>query len=143
MTTKRESIIAAMVNQLSGTTNVSDRIYRSRVVPLQRNESPALVIEPIADTPDENIATPYIDWSLTVRVSVIVRADIPDQVADPIVESVHKKLMDDLSLSNNAIDIRPGNTNFELVDADKPAGVIGMDYIVRYRTSLTDLATSP
>jgi hypothetical protein len=142
MTTRRESILAAIASALVGTTGVSTRIYRSRVEPLSRGESPALVIEPINDTAEQNTSLPTLDWSMTVRIAVIVRGNVPDQIADPIVESLHAKLMADLTLGGYAIDVQPQGVNFELVEADQPAGVIGCDYLVRYRTSVTNLATA-
>jgi len=141
MTTRRETILARIRTNLTDTSNVGTRIYRSRVEPLTRGESPAIVVEPISDTAEQNTSLPRLDWSLTVRVAVIVRGDVPDQVADPIIESLHGKLMDDLTLNGNAIDLQPLSVNFELLEADQPAGVISCDYLVRYRTSLTDLTT--
>jgi len=142
MTTKRETILTAIASALVGTTGVSTRIYRSRVEPLSRGESPALVIEPLNDQAAQNTSLPTLDWSLTVRVAVIVRGAVPDQQADPTVQSLHSKLMADLTLGGYAIDIQPQGVNFEMVEADQPAGVISCDYLVRYRTSVTDLTTS-
>lgn len=142
MTTRRESILAAIASALAGTTGVSTRIYRSRVEPLSRGESPALVIEPINDTAEQNTSLPTLDWSLTVRIAVIVRGNVPDQIADPIIESLHAKLMADLTLGGYAIDVQPQGVSFELVEADQPAGVISCDYLVRYRTSVVNLATA-
>ena len=142
MTTRRETILAAVRTALTGTTGVSTRIYRSRVEPLSRGESPAIVVEPVSDTAEQNTSLPTLDWSLTVRVAVIVRGAIPDQVADPIVESLHSRLMADLTLGGYAIDIQPQGVNFEMVEADQPAGVISCDYLIRYRTSVTNLATA-
>ena len=142
MTTRRERVLAAVATALTGTTGVSTRIYRSRVEPLSRGESPALVIEPINDTAEQNTSLPTLDWSLTVRIAVIVRGNVPDQLADPIVESLHAKMMADLTLGGYAIDVQPQGVNFEMVEADQPAGVIACDYLVRYRTSVTNLATA-
>ncbi len=141
MTTRRETILAAMRTALTGTVQVGTRIYRSRVEPLARNESPAIVIEPISDTAEQTTSLPKLDWSLTVRVAVIVRGTVPDQLADPIVKDLHSKLMADLTLGGVAIDVQPLSVNFEMVEADQPAGVISCDFLVRYRTSVTDLAT--
>jgi hypothetical protein len=141
MTTKRETILAAIRTALIGTTGVSTRIYRSRVEPLARQESPAIVVEPVSDTAEQNTALPTLDWSLTVRVAVIVRGDIPDQLADPIVEDAHGKIMADLTLGGYAIDVQPQSVSFDLMEADQPAGVIMMDYLVRYRTSVADLSS--
>lgn len=138
--TKREQILAAIRTVLTGTAQVSTRIYRSRVEPMARQESPAIVVEPIEDTAQQNTSLPTLDWSLTVRVAVVVRGNIPDQLADPIVESLHSKLMADLTLGGLAIDIQPQRVEFQVVEADQPAGVVMCDYLVRYRTSVTNLA---
>jgi hypothetical protein len=50
--------------------------------------------------------------------------------------------MADLTLGGVAMDIRPVSVNFELVEADQPAGVISCDYLVRYRTANANLATA-
>jgi hypothetical protein len=142
MTTKRETILAAVRTALTETTGVGTRIYRSRVEPMARQESPAIVVEPVNDTAEQNTSLPTLDWSLTVRVAVIVRGNIPDQLADPIVESLHSKIMADLTLGGVAMDVRPVAVNFEMVDADQPAGVISCDYLVRYRTANANLTTS-
>ena len=139
MTTVRENIIEDIISSLSGTTNVGTRIYRSRVVAITRGESPALIVEPVSDTCEQTSSLPVLDWSLLMRVSVIVRGDKPDEVADPIVESLHAKIMADLTLGGHAIDVQPQSVSFEMVDADQPAGVIGCDYLVRYRTEVDDL----
>ena len=141
MTTKRESILADIASSLAGTVQVGSRIYRSRVVPLSRGESPAIVVEPVSDTAEQNTSLPTLDWSLTVRVSVICRGAVPDQQADPIVEDMHSKIVADLTLGGYAIDVQPESVNFEMLDADQPAGVISCTYIVRYRTSVADLSS--
>lgn len=139
MTTRREQILSAIATTLAGTANVGSRIYRSRVEPLARQESPAIVVEPISDQAQQNTSLPTLDWSLLVRVAIIVRGNVPDQLADPIVESAHSKLMSDLTLGGYAVDVQPQNVGFEMVDADQPAGVITLDYLVRYRTNVADL----
>ena len=141
MTTRRESILAKIKTTLAGTTGVGTRIWRSRVQALARQESPAIVIEPINDSAEQNTSLPKLDWSLTVRVAVIVRGDVPDQQADATVESLHSKLMADLTLGSLAYDVQPIGVSFDLVEADQPAGVISCDYLVRYRTALADLTT--
>jgi hypothetical protein len=142
MSTRRETILTAMRTALTNTAGVGTRIYRSRVEPLARAESPAIVIEPVNDTAEQNTSLPTLDWSLTVRIAVIVRGAIPDQLADPIVEDLHSKLMADLTLGGVAMDIRPQSVSFEMVEADQPAGVISCDYLIRYRTANANLATA-
>jgi hypothetical protein len=139
MTTKRENILAAVKTALANTTGVGTRIYRSRVDPLSRGESPAIIIEPISDTPEQNTSLPTLDWTLRIRVVVIERSDIPDQAADDTIESLHSKLMADLTLGGLAIDIQPAQTSFQLLEADQPAGVIFCEYEIRYRSQVADL----
>ena len=88
MASKREQILAALKTTLAGTTGVSTRIYRSRIEPITNGESPAVVIEPITDEPSTNNSSYLkIDWTLRVRIVVIIRGTIPDSVGDPTVES--------------------------------------------------------
>lgn len=141
MTSKREQVLTAIRTALTGTTGVGARIYRSRVEPLARQESPAIVVEPVSDTAEQNTSLPTLDWSLTVRIAVIVRGMVPDQLADPIVADAHSKIMADLTLGGYAIDVQPQSVSFDFVEADQPGGVIAMDYLVRYRTSVTNLAS--
>lgn len=140
MTTKREQILRAIATSLATTTGVNGRVYRSRVTAVQRAESPAIVIEPISDTPTQNTSLPTLDWRMRVRVSVIVRGDTPDQLADPIIEDMHAKMVADLTLGGYAIDVQPDEVTFNMLDADQPAGVIFNDYIIQYRTTVASLA---
>lgn len=139
MTTRRESILSNIITALVGTSGVGTRIYRSRVEPMARAESPAIIVEPVSDEAQQNTSLPTLDWSLTVRVAVIVRGAIPDQLADSIVESLHSKLMADLTLGGYSMDIQPVGVQFDMVEADQPAGVISCIYLVKYRTSVANL----
>jgi hypothetical protein len=141
MTTKRERILRAIKENLTLTSGVGGRVYRSRVTAVQRAESPAIVIEAISDTPVQNTSLPTLDWRMRVRVSVIVRGDTPDEIADPIIENMHARMVADLTLGGYAIDVQPDEVSFNMFDSDQPAGVIFNDYIVQYRTTVASLAT--
>ena len=140
MTTKRENILAAITTALAGTTGVGTRIYRSRAEPMSRNESPAIIIEPVSDTPVQNTSLPTLDWTLRVRIAVIERGTVPDQEADDTIESLHSKMMADLTLGGYAIDVQPAQTSFQLLEADQPAGIIFCEFEIRYRTEVADLS---
>lgn len=135
----RESILSTLVTTLNGSPSIGAPVYRSRVAPLARGEAPAVIIEPVQDQANQ-IVIPKLDWALQVRVSVIVRGDVPDQAADTLVASVHKKIMSDLTVGGYAYDVQPMSTGFEILDGDMPAGVITSDFLVLYRTSLTDIS---
>lgn len=142
MTTIRESIIAGVRTALTGTTGVSSRIYRSRVEPLARAESPAIVVEPVSDQANTDVSFCKTDWTLTVRIAVIVRGAIPDQQADSIVQDLHAKVMADQTIGGYAMSIEPRGVQFDMVEADQPAGVISCDYLIRYRTAVANLAAA-
>ena len=142
MASKREQILAALKTTLAGTTGVSTRIYRSRIEPITNGESPAVVIEPITDEPSTNDSSYLkIDWTLRVRIVVIIRGTIPDSVGDPTVESLFTKVLTDPTVGGLAKDIRPATQTFEVLDADQPAGLITCEFEIDYRTSYNNLST--
>tara|TARA_B100001094_G_scaffold39797_1_gene34391 strand:- start:4258 stop:4680 length:423 start_codon:yes stop_codon:yes gene_type:complete len=140
MASKRERILAALKTTLAGTTGVGTRIYRSRAEPTTRAESPAIVVEWTNDQPSIRGTTGHIDWTLRVRVVVIARGTIPDNLADATIESLHSKLLTDPTVGGLAIDIRPSTTTFELIEADQPAGLIMCEFEVDYRTTYGSLS---
>lgn len=139
MSSKREQILSAIRTALTGTANVGTRIYRTRVEPVPREESPAIIVEPLNDQAALQTHLATINWTMTVRATVIVRGTVPDLVADPIIVSLHSKVMADPTLGGRAIDIFPVGVAFIFTEADGAAGEIQCDYRVQYRTSLTDL----
>jgi|TARA_R100001510_G_scaffold56521_1_gene62263 hypothetical protein len=142
MTSKREQILAKIKTNLTGTTGVGSRIFRSRAEPLARAESPSLVIEFVTDQPTINSATYLkLDWTLRVRIVVIVRSQTPDTSADPTVESLHTKIVSDPTLGGLAIDVKPSTVTFDVIEADQPAGVVFCEYEIDYRSDYNDLST--
>ena len=139
MTTKREQILARIATNLVNTSGVSNRIYRSRVEALARAETPALVVEYIKDEAEMKGSLPYLDWHLLVRLTVVTRGSIPDQLADPTIESIHSKLLSDITLNGLAFDIIPVKFEFDVLDTDLPTGISMLFYRVKYRTSLNSL----
>lgn len=140
MASKREDILNAIKTALANTTGVGTRIYRSRTIPLQqRSELPALLISWSTDTAEQNTSLPTLDWSLSVTVTILSSGDVPDSQADNTLISMHSKLLADLTLGGEAIDIEPTDQSFEAVDADQPLGAINCSYLVRYRTQVDDL----
>ena len=141
MATKREQILAQIASTLASTAGVGGRVYRSRVTAAARAESPMIVIEPVNDTSQQITSLPKLDWTMRVRVVVIVRSVNAYTDADSVIESMHSKIMSDLTLGGYAIDVQPVLTTFEFLDADQPAGVFSNEYDVKYRTAVADLTT--
>ena len=141
MESKREQILAALKTKLIGTTGVAKRIYRSRPEAFSRAETPAIILAPISDTAlDTNSIYEKITWEFRVRVTVIVRGTIPDKVADPTNVSLYNKLMTDPTIGGLAIDIKPSQTSFEIVESDQPTGIISNEFDIEYRSSYNNLS---
>lgn len=139
MTTKRETILARIATVLAGTTGVSDRIFRGRTTAFARSETPSIVIEPQNDVVQQETSLATLDHTLTVVISVVVRSATPYPTADPVIESLHSRLMADLTLNGNAIDVKPTDTSFQYIDGDQSGGIFGCEYDIRYRTNVDDL----
>ena len=138
--TRRELILARMKSNLDSITGAT--VYRSRVEPLARGEVPAVIIEPVNDQPNDTNFFDKIDWTMRVRITTLVRASVPDDTSDTYTQQVHLLLMADQTVNSYALDLTPDRTEFSLYEADVPLGVISMDYLVRYRTSRTDLTSA-
>ncbi len=137
---KREQILEAIKDTLEGTTGVGTRIYRSRTEAFARNEAPCLLIEPEIDTAQEQaVSNCRIDWRLPVSIAVHTRGPIPEQLAAPIIDSLHSLLMADRTLGGLAFDIWPAEVRHEREQADATAGWTTCTYTVRYRTLVHDL----
>lgn len=139
MTTKREQILGRIITALAGTALVGSRIYRSRNEPFARSEFPAIVVEPTADAAALNSLQSLV-WTLGVRVTVLVRGNVPDAVADPIVEDIHAKLMNDATLNSYLVDIMPASVGYDMTEGDQPIGVISLDYNVSYYTAKSSIS---
>ena len=138
--TRRELILARMKTNLDAISNAT--VYRSRVEPLSRSETPAIIIEPVEDNPTDTNFFDKLDWAMRVRVSTIVRAAVPDDDSDTYTQQLHLRLMADPTINSYPLHLTPDRTDFSLVEADIPLGIISQDFIVRYRTSRSDLTAA-
>ena len=144
MSTIREQIIAQITTTLAGTTGVSTRIYRSRHEAFARNEAPAIVIEPGADQCQAPaVSHRRLDWTLSVTVAVYSRGNIPDQAADPTINSLHAKLMADRTLGGLALDILPVSVVPSFESSDLPSAWTVCTFSVRYRTLVENISQAP
>jgi hypothetical protein len=141
MATKQEQILAAVADALADVEGVEGRVYRSRQEAFSRSESGSVVIEPGPDAASvEPVSICRIDWTFTLVIAVYARGEIPDQVADPIIESVHSLLMADRTLGGLAMDVIPMSRDPQFDKGDLATAWIVLSYRIRYRTSLTDLS---
>lgn len=135
----REQILKRIKSNLDSAIGVT--VYRSRVEPVSRGESPAIVVEPVTDQPSDGAFFNKLDWSLRVRVTTIVRGAIPDDVSDEFTQQITELIMADQTMNGYARDTTPDRVDFELYEADVPLGVVSQDFLIRYRTNRTDLTS--
>ena len=141
-TTRREHILDAVKTAITATTGISNRAYRSRVVPLiQNSQLPALLLTWASDTASQETSLATLNWTLEFSVACVVSGETRDEVADTIVEDMHSRLMSDITLGGYAMDLIPTGTTNESIDSEKPLGVVTSTYQVRYRTANDDLST--
>ena len=82
-----------------------------------------------------------IDWTLRIRVVVVVRGITPENIGDATIESLHTKILTDTTIGGLAKDIRPSTQSFEFIEGDQPSGIITCEYEIDYRTSYNSLST--
>jgi hypothetical protein len=138
--TRRELILSRIKTNLDAITGAT--VYRSRVEPLSRSEVPAVIVEPVNDSPVGTNFYDKLDWTMRVRVTTFVRAATPDDTSDTYSQQVHSLLMADQTLNGYALDLLPDRTDFAMYEADIPVGMITQDFLVRYRTSRTNLTSA-
>lgn len=139
MTTKREQIMQAIVATLGTATDVAGNVYRSREEALTRADVPALIVTADGEEPLQDVSG-FMEKQLTVAVGVFVRGDVPDTLADPIVESVHALLMGEPTLGGLALDMSEGGTTWDMDEADQTALIVNMRFVVWYRHARANLA---
>lgn len=134
MTSIREGILTYVASALAATSGVSGRVYRSREEAVSRGESPALLIKQ-GESKGDYSNYDFIDWATLFSVGVITRGATPDQLADPIINSIYAILMADRTLGGRVFDIIPQGIVPHVIEGDKPAGVTEVVFKVTYRTT--------
>lgn len=143
MSSKREQILARVETLLINTNGVAGRVFRSRQQAFNRDEAPAIVIEPGRDMP-RVVTMCHMDWTLDLLVAIYARGVVPDREADPIAVAVHNELMGDRSLGGLVTDVVPGAVDPQFDRADFSTVWLVCLYQVSYRTSITSIeAWSP
>jgi transcriptional antiterminator Rof (Rho-off) len=135
----RESILAAMGTLLGTVPGAT--FYRSREAAIARSESTAIVLEPEEESVELRTSTGALSVrTLTALVLVVARGQIPDQIADPVIQSLHAKLMADRTLGGLCALIIEHGTKWTFDEADLTAVTVEMRYGVRYMTNASDLS---
>ena len=124
-------------DQLISDNDLNATVYRSRVEPLTRGETPAVIIEPVNDQPVDTNYYDQLDWTLRVRATTLVRDNAPDDTSDLYTKVVHRNLVSQPTVKGEALDVIPDRVDFTLYEADVPLAVVSQDFLIRYRTART------
>ena len=137
MPSQREVILAHLDPLLATIPGVT--ATRSREASIKRDSGPFVLLRPEVETVRRE-STGLAIRDLVVVVAVITRGDVPDTVADPILEAVVAKLMADLTLAGKAATIQEESTNFEFETANQTALEAAVRFTIRYMTPAGSLA---
>lgn len=137
MTTRAEAITEAIKTLLEASpTLVSGNVWRSRLRPIPAGSNTAIVVRQGRDV-RINDSTTIGNYSrnAVVMVEVYARGDIPDQLADSVVESVVSRVMADPSLGGLCDDILVGNKSPDWAARDTDLVAIDVEFIAGYETA--------
>jgi hypothetical protein len=134
--TRREQIIQHILGTMTTSSLGVVTLTRSRIPPFAREECPAVNLNPLDDSPTQNVV-PKTDWVMRSSASTPL-----DQLADPIVQALHAAVMSDLTQGGLAMDTQPSGVTWRYADADAGACDIECNFRVQYRTSQSDLTVS-
>lgn len=136
----RQQIRDRIASNVTGLSTTGDRVYKSRVWPLNADTMPALLVYSIS----ENSATDIMGRSLVMNreLSVVVEGyvrniTVYDDKVDTIAKEVEIAMAADQTLNNLAkISYLSGTEISYSGEGDQPIAVVSMTYLVQYRTAV-------
>lgn len=130
--TIRKQILDAMAAAIQPAASLGGRVYRSRATALTSNESPGLVIRPADES--VNVLGDMAERDFSVQILVIARGEVPDDIADGVIEEVHALLCADPSFGGLAAQLFETGSSWAFSDADETACELDVRYRVRAYT---------
>ena len=138
MSSIRESILARICVVLTGTLPGAIPVYRAMADAMGRGDVPAINIKA-----DEEETVPFFDVAeisnLNVHIEIVVRGDVWETLADPIMLAAHSLLLNDATLAGLCSKLRRTAAKWEGHEADATAGVLTQTYRLQYRTSTNQM----
>jgi hypothetical protein len=125
------------------TANVTGcTVYRSRQAALALSEGNALLIEPSSEAVERKSAYSLMKRDFVLRTMILVRGDIPDQVADGIRVPMHAAMMQDQTLGGLSLSIVEESTEWTYEEADQTAVNVEGRYRIIFATPANSLTSS-
>jgi hypothetical protein len=133
MSTRAEQLTAAVFAALlSPTALVSGNVWRSKLRPIPQGENLAIVVRQGPDNRVDDTTIGRSQRQLTVVTEIYARGDVPDQLADAVIEDIMARLLADPSFGGLCDDIQPGNRVPEWAARDTDLVVVDLDFIIDY-----------
>lgn len=137
----REQLLQALILKLVPLAkDMGARIFRSPVVAVLREQTPAILVFPVEETTAAQNTQAL--RKLTVRIVALARevdGNNGEIVADQLIVAIHAALMASNNLGGLCIKIREIGTEWDIEDADARAVAIPAKYEIDYRTHINDL----
>lgn len=133
MSTRAEQIIAALFTKLEAApVLVSGNVWRTKLRPIPRAADLAIIIRRGQDLRVADVTLKTHARQLSAFVEIYARGDVPDELADPVVESVIDRVMADRNLSGLCDDISIGNVLPDWAARDEDLVVMIVEFLVDY-----------
>ncbi len=141
MNTRAENITEAILGLIKAEPELVDgNVWRSRLRPIPASSGYAIVVRQGRDLRlNESTTIGNYSRQAVVMVEVYARGDVPDQLADPIVHEVVKRVMADTNLGGLSDDIYVGNKQPEWTARDTDMVAIDLEFIVTYQLPFDEL----
>lgn len=135
---KREDILSAIETAITSTAGIDSRVFRGRPSPARLEETPCIFLSWVNDLPVYDNLN-FMTWTLTFRLTVIVRGEDAETLADPIIKDADSKVMADRDLGGLTLDVLPAEQRMDIIEGDKPVGFLQALYVAKYRTDQNTL----
>ncbi len=141
MNTRAEFITEAILALLKDEPELVDgNVWRSRLRPIPTGSNFAIVVRQGRDLRiNESTTIGNYSRQAAVLVEIYARGDVPDQLADPIVHEVVKRVMVDTNLGGLSDDILVGNKQPDWSARDTDLVAIDLEFIVTYQLPTNEL----
>lgn len=144
MASIRSQILDYIVDQLDAIPGVN--AVRSRLVPVRREEGTRVIVSWAGETAVQGFHD-SVERTLTVKVNIIARGDIPDQVADAVAVKCYAKLNSSATISKMGglafIPIVEDSRTPSMEDTDDGAVDYEVLFTVVYHTTVASEESQP
>jgi hypothetical protein len=138
----RDKIRDAVAVAVTGLTTTRNRVFTSRIHPVNDNELPCLLVFTRSESSSPQTLKPprLIERNLSVMIEGYVKIiEGYDQKLDKIAVEVEQAIYNSTSLAAQLRDIFLTETEIKITgDAEKPVAVVSMTFNARYHTAEND-----